>query len=212
MRGGNVETWKATPLGVAVVDQTATRSLAVHHVAVRDDGIFLSGIWNLVNPQPVAVQDRLAHWIVTGTRDGLEQARDLIGTDLPAVDLAGLVDACESAEEALQASWQSYRDAAPQKRANLKPLAARSWPQVAEDGDAAAILIAAGIAPYPAGSGELLRDVLASARLVHHVLTTWWELETERTSRAYLGGGDRQAFPSQWLARHAPYWPKVALS
>jgi len=206
-QGGQVDAWKSTPLGVAVVDRTSDGTLAIHHVAVGDDGILLSGIWNLSDPSEGEVADRLAHWIVTGTRDGLEYTQDVLGADLPVVDLAGLVDACESAEESLQESWEKYRDAEPRKRANLKPLAARSWPTVAEDGDAAVTLSAAGVSPYPESTPVVMRDVLAFARLVQHVLLSWWELETERTSRAYLGGGERQPFPPDWLASHPPYWP-----
>jgi hypothetical protein len=203
-----VENWRARPLGIAVVDRTGAGALAIHHVAVRDDGIFLSGIWVVEDSEPGGVNDRLAHWVVTGTRDGLERVRDLLRMDIPAVDLAGLVAACEDAEENLQTSWEEYREAEPRKRANLKPLGARAWPQVAEDGDAASTLVAAGISPYPDSAPEPMRDVLAFTRLVQYVMATWWELETERTSRSYLGGGERKLFPTQWLAHHVPYWPE----
>ena len=205
--------WKAVPLGIAVVDEASDRSLVVHHVAVREDGIALSGIWQMDSPTPSQVNDRLAQWIVTGTRDGLERVSGILGADMPLVDLAGLVEACEGAEEALHGEWEQYRDAEPRKRANLKPLAARTWPRIAEDGDAATALAAAGISPYPDSAPEMMRDLLAHTRLVQHVVTTWWELETERTSRSYLGGGQgRDLFPTGWLTAHPPYWPAVEVT
>lgn len=205
--------WKAVPLGITVVDEASDGSLLIHHVAVREDGIALSGIWQMDTPKPHQVNDRLTHWIVTGTRDGLAKVSGILGADMALVDLAGLVEACEAAEVELQAQWEQYRDSEPRKRANLKPLAARTWPQISEDGDAATALTAAGISPYPDSTPALMRDLLAHTRLVQHVVTTWWELETERTSRSYLGGGlGRDLFPPDWLTAHPPYWPPVEVT
>jgi hypothetical protein len=167
-------------------------------------------MWLLEDPEPGIVRDLLTHFIVTGTRDGLDAASGLTGAALSTADLAALVEACESAEAHLRAAWQEYQDAEPRKRANLKPLGARAWPQVAEDGDAAAILTAAGTSPFPESTPAEARDLLARTKLVAKVLGIWWELETERTSRSYLPGGDRQLFPSAWLAANPPYWPALS--
>ena len=201
--------WKATPLGVAVVDQTPSGAFGVHHVCVSADGVRLSGMWLLDNPEPGMVRDLLTHFIVTGTRDGLDAARGLTGDALSTVDLAALVEACEEAEAQLQAAWQEHQDAEPRKRANLKPLDAKAWPQVADDGDAAD-LTAAGTSPFPESTPTEARDLLAHTKLVAKVVGTWWELETERTSRSYLPSGDRQLFPAAWLAANPPYWPALA--
>ena len=118
----------------------------------------------------------------------------------------------EDAEQALVETWVAYRDEEPKKRAKLKPLAARTWPAVGEDGDAAKILKRVGRSPYPDSTPTNMRDIIALARLVGYVMETWYDLEAERISRAYLNEGDttRRLYPPEWLAKYPPFWPQVA--
>lgn len=207
-------TWKNLPLGFALVDESKSGALLVHHVSVSSDGTSFTGMWKFPDPEsePTVVRDRLTHRIVVGTRDGMSRAEKVLGHAVTSANLAGLVAACEEAEQGLVETWEAYRDEEPKKRANLKPLAARTWPAVGEDGDAAKILKRVGKAAYPDSSPRESRDILALARLVSYVIDTWYDLETDRTSRAYLNAGDttRRLYPPDWLAHFPPYWPKVA--
>lgn len=206
-----MDNWKDKPLGIAVVDESKMGTLLIHHVTVGAEGIGLSGIWELIDPSPNEVSDRLTHYIIIGTRDGIDRTEQIIGQPIRSADLAGFVAACEAADEALNEAWQEYQDEEPKKRAHLKPLAARSWPAVSEDGDAAKILKRVGRTPHPPTTPTLTRDVLSLANLVKYVIETWYELETDRMSRAYLNQGDteRRLYPTEWLNQFPPYWPKA---
>lgn len=199
--------WKSVPLGLAVVDETEG-GLAIHHVTT--DGA-LTGIWFLPDPTAKEVADRLAHWIVVGTQDGIKRTEAVLGEPVGSADLAGLVDAAKEALDYLEATWQDYRDAEPKKRANLVPLAAKTWPTIADDGDAAAILSRVGVTPFPESTPADMRDVLALARLVQYLVTMWADLETERTSRPYLHDGTpARPLPPAWSESNPPWWPKAA--
>ncbi len=204
--------WKLDPLGFAVVDETNLGGLAIHHVSIRDEGVFFTGAWILRGPQPKEIQDRLSHRIPIGTVDGIKRIEAILGESFHSADLTDLVAACETAEESLNATWREYQSEEPKKRVNLVPLAARTWPAVTEDGDAARILKQIGKQPHPESTPPEMRDVLALARLVGYISETWYELEGERISRAYLNEGDtnRSLYPPAWLKAHPPYWPKVA--
>ena len=205
--------WKDVPLGFALVDESNAGALIVHHVSVSDEGAKFTGMWEFLDPenQPTVVRDRLTHWIVIGTRDGIDRAEKVMGHIVTSADLAGLVLACEKAEQELVETWEVYRDEEPKKRANLKPLAARTWPSVSEDGDAAKILKRVGKLPFPESTPNDSRDILALARLIAYVIDTWFDLETDRISRAYLNEGDviRRLYPTEWLTQFPPYWPKA---
>lgn len=207
-----MEAWKARPLGFALVDESNSGALLVHHVSVRDeDGITMSGLWDFPDPDPQIVRDRLTHRIIIGTRDGIARTEKILGHSINSADLAGFVTACEEVDEALNNIWREYQNEEPKKRSNLKPLAARSWPPISEDGDAARILKRVGRVPYPSTTPTEVRDVLALANLVKYVVDTWYELETDRISRAYLNQGDtqRRLYPVDWVAKFPPYWPKA---
>ena len=144
-----METWQAKPLGFAIVDETSRGNLAVHHVSILEDGIFASGLWDLPAGIPKKeIQDRITHWIIVGTSDGIAATKKICGETLQSADLSGLVGACEAEEARLQAEWEKYRDFEPKKRSKLKPLAARNWPAVQDDGDAAKLLKKVGRRPY----------------------------------------------------------------
>lgn len=207
-----MEAWKERPLGFALVDESTSGALLVHHVSVRDeDGICMSGLWEFPDPDPQIVRDRLTHRIIIGTRDGIARTEKVLGHSIDSADLAGFVTSCENAEVALNQMWLEYRDEEPKKRANLKPLSARTWPAVSEDGDAAKILKRVGRRPYSLGTPKEMRDIIALSQLVAYVIETWYELETDRTSRGYLNQGERERnlYPPEWVAQFPPYWPKV---
>jgi len=206
-----MDEWKMKPLGFAIVDEAKSGNLLIHHVSIREEGVFFSGLWNLQGVDPKGVQDRLTHWLIVGTRDGIAHAETLLGQEIHAADLAGLVAACEEADKSLNETWLEYRDEEPKKRANLKPLAARIWPAVGEDGDAAKILKRVGQSPFPQSTPIETRDILALAKLVAYVIETWYDLETDRLFRKYLNDeeGQRNLYPSEWLSKHHPYWPKT---
>jgi hypothetical protein len=207
-------TWKDFPLGIAVVDESKDGSLLIHHVPIRDTKkeTRLSGIWKLSDPTTREVNDRISHWIIIGTRDGVERTESVLGHPIETADLAEFVAACEEANEALNDVWQEYQDEEPRKRLNLTPLAARSWPAIGEDGDAARIMKRVGQIPYPPSAPTEMRDILVLANLVKYVADTWYDLETDRISRAYLNRGDiqRRLYPKDWFAKFSPYWPKAS--
>lgn len=198
--------WKSLPLGLAVVDETAA-GLAVHHVTIEGS---LTGIWFMPEPSRAEVVARLAHWIVVETKDGIHRAEMILGESLGLADLAGLVAAAEESQDALEAVWLDYKEGELKERANLKPLAAPSWPLITEDGDAATILGRIGMQPFPSNTPEEMRDVLALARLVQYLVTLWRDLETERTSRTYLSDGTPpRPLPPRWQEANPPWWPKA---
>lgn len=207
-----MEEWKSKPLGFALVDENKSGELLIHHVSIRDEGVFFSGLWNLKDADVEMIQDRLAHWLILGTRDGIAHIEALLGHEIQAANLAELVAACEEADKELNELWLEYREEQPRKRANLKPLAARTWPAVGEDGDAAKILKRVGRSPFPRSTPTDTRDILALANLVSYVIETWYDLETDRLSRKYLQGEEvqRNLYPPDWLSKHGPYWPKSA--
>ena len=202
--------WKSKPLGIAVVDQTKDGGLAIHHVTVNEEPVSLSGIWYFAKPTREDVSPRLAHWIVSGTRDGMELVERLIGERIPNADLAGLVSACQEAQEELESRWQQAKDNEPVMRKNLTPLGAPAWPVVTEDGQAAEFLSRVGIVSYSGGPESQLDDILALAKLTKYILETWDNLETERRSRGYMNDGDRERrlFPRAWADVNTPWWPK----
>ena len=211
--GGIVEAWKERPLAFAPVDESKSGAILVQLVSVREvDGVSMTGLWELSDPDNQAVRDLLTHRILIGTRDGIDHAEKILGHSIDSADLAGLVAACEEAEATLNDRWLEYRDEEPKKRVSLKPLAARSWPAVTEDGDAAKILKRVGRTPYPSNTHKEMRDIIALSRLVSYVIETWYDLETDRTSRSYLNEGDKERllYPPEWLAQFQPYWPKVS--
>ncbi len=202
--------WKSKPLGIAVVDQTKDGGLAIHHVTVNDEPVSLSGIWYLANPTREDVSPKLAHWIVSGTRDGMELVERLLGEHVPNADLAGLVRACQEAQEELESRWQQAKNDEPVMRKNLTPLGAPAWPVITEDGQAAEFLKRVGIVSYSGASESQLDDILALAKLTKYILETWDNLETERRSRGYMNDGDRERrlFPKAWSQVNTPWWPK----
>jgi len=208
-----VQPWQWNPLGFAIVHETSRGNLAIHHVSILEDGIFASGLWDLPAGTPKKeIQDRITHWIIVGTSDGIAATKKICGETLPSADLSGLVGACEAEEARLQAEWEKYRDLEPKKRSKLKPLAARNWPAVQADGDAAKLLKKVGRRPYVDQTPLDMRDIIAFSRLIIYIMETWYELESERLARHYLHSEqdqDRQLFPPDWLKRHSPYWPKV---
>lgn len=204
--------WKHVPLGFALLDESKKGAVLVHHVSIGANGTSMTGLWDFADPEPQVVQDLITHRIVMGTRDGIERAEKVLGRKLKSARLAELVAACEEADEALNAAWLEYRDEEPKKRAHLKPLAARTWPPISEDGDAARILKRAGLVPFPSTTPADTRDIIALSRLVEYVVNTWYDLETDRLSRSYLNEGDteRRLYPPDWLDKYPPFWPKVA--
>jgi hypothetical protein len=207
--------WKSKPLGIAVVDQTIDGGLAIHHVTVNEDPVSLSGIWYFPNPRVEDVAPRLAHWIVSGTRDGMEQVEKLRGEQIRNADLAGLVAACQEAQEDLEARWQQAKVDEPVTRKNLTPLGAPTWPVITEDGQAAEFLNRVGIVASAGGQYSQLDDILALAKLTQYILESWENLETERRSRGYLNDGDedreRRLFPVAWAEVNTPWWPREAV-
>jgi len=203
--------WKLDPLGFAVVDETQKGDLAIHHVSIRDEGVFYTGAWVLRGPSSKEIQDRLRHWIPIGTVDGITKIKATIKESFTSANLTTLVTACEAAEDSLNETWREYQNKEPKKRANLVPLGAHTWPSVTKDVDAARILKQIGRQPPPESTPSEMRGVLALARLVGYISETWYELEGERISRAYLNNGDtrRAKYPPTWLKAHPPYWPKV---
>ncbi len=206
-----MDNWKSKPMGFAIVDESKSGALLIHHVSVRNEGVKKTGLWKFDEPQPQDVNGRLAHWIVIGTKVGIEKTQQVLGEQFRSADLAGLVAACEETEETLNKTWQDHQDEEPKKRANLTPLAARTWPAISEDGDAAKILERVGKIPFPPSAPKEMRDILALANLVSYVIETWHDLETDRTSRDYLNDGDkeRRLYPKSWAETCPPYWPKV---
>ena len=205
-----MEPWKARPLGFAIVDEPPSSALAVHHVSVTDDGVSASGLWKLpLERHKADVANLLTHWVPIGTRDGIAATNKVLGKKVVSADLASLVSMCEASESQLQADWSAYQELEPKKRANLKPLAARTWPAVAEDEDAARLLRKLGKAPYPLHTPSDMQDIIAMSRLVMTIADTWFELESERLSRSYLAGAEteRKLYPPEWLLTHSPYWP-----
>lgn len=202
------------PLGFAVVDETTKRHLAIHHVSILEEGILASGLWDLPIETPRSeIQDRITGWIVVGTNDGIAALNERLGQEVKSADLSGLVDACETEEARLQAEWEQYRDQEPRKRSKLKPLTARNWPAVQDDGDAARLLKRVGRRPYVAETPRDMRDIIAFSRLIIYIMETWYELEGERLGRHYLHTDDdhhRELFPPQWLKGHPPFCPKVS--
>lgn len=209
-----MEAWQEQPLGFAIVDETSKGHLAIHHVSILEEGIFASGLWDLPEATPKKeIQDRITHWIVVGTNDGIAALNKRLGKKVKSADLSGLVAACETEEARLQAEWEQYRDQEPKKRSKLKPLAARNWPAVQDDGDAAKLLKRVGRRPYVEETPRDMRDIIAFSRLITYIMETWYELESERLGRHYLHTDEddqRELFPPNWLKKHPPYWPKVA--
>jgi len=188
--------------------------LAVHHVSVSDDGVSASGLWELpLKGSKSTLTNLLTHWVPIGTRDGIAATNRILGRKVVSADLASLVSACEASEVQLQDHWSAYQGLEPKKRANLKPLAAKTWPAIADDGDAARLLEKLGKSPYAQNTPVEMRDIIAMSRLVMTVADTWFELESERLSRSYLAGTDttRSLYPPEWIAKHPPYWPKGKL-
>ena len=213
MGAGMTQDWKRKPLGIAVVDQTKDGGLAIHHVTVNDEPISLSGIWYFANPTVEDVTPRLAHWIVSGTRDGMELVEKLLGEQIPNADLAGLVMACQAAQAELEARWQQAKEDEPTKRKNLVSLGAPKWPVITEDGQAAEFLKRVGIVAYSGDPDSQLNDILALAKLTKYILESWDNLETERRSRNYMNDGEddreRRLFPKAWAEVNTPWWPKT---
>lgn len=207
-----MDNWKQWPLGFAVADETKNKTLALHHVSISVEGVAATGLWEVDLADKELIRTLVTHRIPIGTADGVAVLKKTLGRSTKSADLARFVAACEQAEDDLQASWMEYRDLEPKKRANLVPLAARTWPAVAEDGDAAKILKKVGRQPYSATTPPSMKDIIAMARLVMYVAETWMELESERLSRAYLVGDnpERNLYPPQWLKDHRVYWPKAA--
>ncbi len=207
-----MDAWKKQPRGFALVDETDTGTLAVYHVSVADGvGAMPTGAWLLPDPDPGTVRNLMTHRVIEGTSDGVRLTQSIIQEPIAPARLASLVEACEKAEQELQDAWELYRDEEPVKRAKLRPLKARTWPDFSEDGDAATILKRVGQQPYFPETDPAMRDVFALANLVRYVVGAWYDLETERTTRAYLNGGntERNLYPTEWAAAHPPYWPKV---
>ena len=91
-----METWKAIPLGFAIVDETPASALAVHHVSVTDDGVSASGLWKLpLKGHKADVTNLLTHWVPIGTRDGIAATNRVLGKKVVSADLASLVSMCE---------------------------------------------------------------------------------------------------------------------
>jgi hypothetical protein len=207
-----MESWRKEPLGFALVDETTSGTLAIHHVSVREElGVAPTGAWLLEDPDPGVVRDLLTHRVIDGTSDGVRLTESIIRESVEPARLSGLVEACEAAEQELTAAWELYRDEEPVKRANLVPLKARTWPTFTEDGDAATILERVGKRPYSPDTPVEMRDIISLATLVRYVVEAWFDLETERITRAYLNGGntERSLYPPDWAKDHPPYWPKV---
>lgn len=204
-----MQPWQVQPLGFAIVDETRPGVLVVHHVSIDDEHVASTGLWELVKPQAERTRNLLTHRIPLGTLDGVRLTEKILGERLRSADLAGLVAACESAEVQLNETWEAYRDEEPKKRANLKPLQARNWPLISSDGDAARILENIGRKPFPSTTPKDMRDILALANLTRYIIETWYELESERISRAYLRGNSeaRDLYPPAWLSSNPPYWP-----
>lgn len=207
-----MDTWQRESLGFALVDETAAGTLAVHHVSVSEElGVLPTGAWLLPDPDPGAVRDLLTQRVIDGTSDGVRLAQSITQEQIAPARLSGLVEACEKSERELIEVWESYRDEQPVKRAKLVPLKAPTWPEFTEDGDAATILQRVGKRPYSPDTPVEMRDIIALSNLVRYVVEAWYELETERISRAFLNGGntERNLYPTDWAAAHPPYWPKV---
>ena len=202
--------WQQEPLGFVLVDETRRGQLAIHHVSISSEsGVSFTGAWHFSNPEPMVVRTLMTQRIIVGTADGISLTQSLLGDDVGSAELSGLVDACEATQAELQTSWETYRDGELRAHANLKPLKAPTWPKIGKDGDAATILRRVGKAAYPATTPTLMRDIIALANLLRYVMEAWFELETDRISRAYLHGGDdvRRLYPPAWLAVYGPYWP-----
>jgi HPt (histidine-containing phosphotransfer) domain-containing protein len=204
--GDNVA-WDDKPLGIAVVDETIGAAVAIEHVTVGEAGANLSGAWVLSDPNPADLDNLLRQWIIVGTRDGIERICRDLGQSLSSADLRELVSACQEAESAILAAWQTYKDEEPKKRANLVPVGAPAWPRVQDDADAVAIMRDLGRVAVPPGCADEMRDVLALARLVEYVVDAWQELESERLSRPYLAAINphRAHLPAAWLSANPPY-------
>jgi len=202
--------WKAIPLGLAVVDETNDGGLVVTHVSVGSEGVHASGMWHFPQPHRQDVLPRLSHWIVVGTRDGIDRTELVLGEAVGSADLAGLVAAAEEAQAGLEATWKDYKDAEPKKREKLAPLSAPTWPRITEDGDAAKFLSRINKMPYPPSTPANMQDSLALTRLVEYLLVCWSELEDERLTRHYLTNGQtvRQLLPEAWLETNPVWWPK----
>jgi hypothetical protein len=207
-----MDTWQREPLGFALVDETTAGTLAVHHVSVSEElGVLPTGAWLLPDPDPGVVRDLLTHRVIDGTSDGIRLTQAIIQEQIAPARLSGLVRSCETSQQELTAAWESYRDEQPVKRANLVPLKAPTWPDFTDDGDAATILQRVGKRPYSPDTPVEMRDIIALAYLVSYVVEAWYDLETERISRAYLNGGntERSLYPTNWAKAHPPYWPRA---
>jgi hypothetical protein len=215
MNDAPVNDWKQVPMGFAVVDQTDLGHIAVHHVSFRFDSnpgldpFPFTGFWIIDAPNSTRLRDLITQRILVGTRDGIDSTQSILNENLISADLAALVAACESAEIEYQRMWQDHQDFDPIKRKNLVPLNAKTWPSIGDDGDAAEILKRIDLKPYPESSPPETRDALALSKLIHFILTTWYELESERLARPYLSveNKERALLPPAWLASHPPYWP-----
>lgn len=209
--GGHMDAWQKQCLGFALVDETDAGTLAVYHVSVSDGGVGPTGAWLLPDPEPDTVRSLLTQRVIDGTSDGVRLTQSIIGETITPARLSSLVEACEKAQQGLIEAWEMYRDEEPVKRAKLKPLKAQTWPDFSDDGDAATILERVGKKPYLPETDPAMRDVFALANLVRYVVGAWYDLETERTTRAYLNGDndERNLYPIEWAEAHQPYWPKA---
>lgn len=207
-----MDAWHRKSLGFALVDETAAGTLAVHHVSVSEElGVLPTGAWLLPDPDPGTVRDLLTQRVIDGTSDGVRLAQSIIQDQIASARLSGLVEACEKSERELIEAWESYRDEQPVKRAKLVPLKAPAWPDFTDDGDAATILQRVGKRPYSPDTPAEMRDIISLSNLVRYVVEAWFDLETERITRAFLNGGntERNLYPTDWAAAHPPYWPKA---
>lgn len=190
------------PLGIAVVTQAGKGFAAINHVKITKETVSmkklddvewkyatnLSGAWKVSLAESALISDLCRNHVVVYDRPIPEFANLYFQVG----ELGNYLNSIKGCADQLMETWEDHVAAEPKKRKTLVRPALPLLPifNVKAVG-AAAVLESLGKAGSTSGTPNEMAELVAMSRLVMYLASSWVEIESQRTTRKYLGLGPR---------------------
>lgn len=186
---------------IAVVELTSDKKILIESISVTKGECVLSGAWEF----PIIERENISNvlsgrlLIVLGNedkfKDFIDDSNYVYLTAKPFLDEARI-----AASDALFA-YESFKAENPTKRKKMVVPDFYDWPDAIDFNQSAKFLESIGKMATPDSTPNGFKNVLATARLVKHLVDMWHLDEQDRSSRKYVEEKEAEItiLPAAWL-------------
>jgi hypothetical protein len=192
---------------IAVVELTSDKKILIESISVTKGECVLSGAWDFSITERENISNVLSGRLLIALgdenkfRDFIDDSSYVYLTAKPFLDEARI-----AASDALLA-YENFKAENPTKRKKMVAPDFYDWPDAIDFNHSAKFMESIGKMATPLSTPSGFKNVLATARLVKHLIDMWHLDEQDRSSRKYVEGEDAEItiLPRTWLNLVAPH-------